>query len=72
MEFAFKISLETRCLLLCSDIRKFLLPGQFGDDEESIDRLVAASSDSYACNSTRLKKSPAKYVVPLLRVNALP
>ena len=37
---------------LCSDIRKFLLPRQCGDDEEGIDRLVAASSESYARNST--------------------
>ena len=29
----------------------FLLPGQCGDDEEGIDRLVAASSESYARNS---------------------
>ena len=30
----------------------FLLPGQCGDDEEGIDRLVAASSESYVRNST--------------------
>ena len=54
MEFVFKISefLETHCLLFCSDIRTFLLPGQFGDDEEGIDRLVVASSESYVRNST--------------------
>ena len=44
--------LETHCLLLCSDIRTFLLPGQCGDDEEGIDRLVVASSESYVRNST--------------------
>ena len=37
---------------LCSDIRKFLLSRQCGDDEEGIDRLVAASSESYVRNST--------------------
>ena len=54
MEFVFEILsfLETRCLLFCSDIRKFLLPGQCGDDEEGIDRLVAASNESYARNLT--------------------
>ena len=54
MEFVFEISsfLEIHCLLFCSDIRKFLLPGQYGDDEEGIDRLVVASSKSYAHNST--------------------
>ena len=54
MEFVFEISsfLETHCLLFCSDIRKFLLPGQYSDDKEGIDRLVAASSKSYARNST--------------------
>ena len=44
--------LETHCLLFCSDIRTFLLPGQCGDDEEGIDRLVVASSESYVRNST--------------------
>jgi len=29
-----------------------LLPGQCGDDEEAIDRLVTPSSVSYARNST--------------------
>jgi len=29
-----------------------LLPGQCGDDEEGIDRLLAASSESFARNST--------------------
>jgi len=29
-----------------------LLPGQYGDNEEGIDRLVAGSSESYARNST--------------------
>ena len=45
MEFVFKISsfLETHWLF-CSKIRKLLPPGQCGDDEEGIDRLVAASS----------------------------
>ena len=54
MEFVFEILsfLETHCLLFCSDIRKLLLPGQCSDDEEGIDRLVAASSESYAHNST--------------------
>ena len=54
MEFVFEISqsLETHCLLFCSDIRTFLLPGQCGDDKEGIDRLVAASSESYAHNFT--------------------
>ena len=54
MEFVFAISwfLETHCLLFCSDIRTLLLPGQCGDDEEGIDRLVAACSESYARNST--------------------
>ena len=31
---------------------RYLLPGQCGDDEEGTHRLVAASSESYACNST--------------------
>ena len=42
-------------LAICSsvvNIHKFLLPGQCGDDEEGIDRLVAASSESYAQYST--------------------
>ena len=58
MEFVFEISsfLETHCLLFCSDILKFLLPGQCGDDEEGIDRLVAASSESFARNSTPQKQ----------------
>ena len=29
-------------MLFCSDIRRLLLPQQYGDDEEGIDRLVAA------------------------------
>ena len=49
--------LETHCLLFCSDIRTFLLPGQCGDDEEAIDRLVAASSESYVRNSTPQEQS---------------
>ena len=54
MKFVFKILyfLEAHCLLFCSDIRKLLLPGQCGDDEEGIDRLVAPSSESYVRNST--------------------
>ena len=54
MEFVFELSsfLETHCLLFCSDIRKLLLPGQCGVDEEGIDRQVAASSESYLRNST--------------------
>ena len=55
MEFVFEI-LETHCLLFCSNIRKLLLPGQCGNDEEGTDRLVAPSSDSYARNSTPLEK----------------
>ena len=68
MEFAFEI-LETRCLLFCGDTRKVLLPGQCGDDEEGIDRLLAASSESYACNST-LQEEPRE--VRRHSVNALP
>ena len=58
MEFVFEISefLETHCLLFRSDIRKLLLPGQYGDDEEGTDRLVAPSSESYARNSTPLEQ----------------
>ena len=50
----------------CSDIHKFLLPGQYGDDKEGTDRLVAAGSESYSCPREQ------KYVVLLLYVNALP
>ena len=46
------VVLETHCLLFCSNIRKLLFPGQYGVDEESIDTLVVASSESYWRNST--------------------
>ena len=45
-------------LLFCSDIRKLLLPGQCDDDEEGIDRLGAASSESYACIKLHPSEQP--------------